>query len=477
MKQFNTGRNFRFILRFAPLLVLQTSSSAFQPIHTSHKLQVNLGIDSVRHGQASYAPSMAAFGGSERSADASTCPEHPTSLSYLVCPETLPPRTRDLLTQLSENYIYSTRRKPVTLDQVLQVIEAEHTPLDVPIVLDNLMIDVKETGDEIDESVAEIFSLAAMYGLPKEITMSLLDSCILGAEQGSVKSELQICRDIFAAKGWHAVLFPKGLALQLMKRYQPRSSASNITPFFLLRRQSRRVKEAKQAVIRAAEAEAPKQQYASRQDLLRTMEEELFNNDSSLQPSATIGNSRKLFFPSEVTGSTLRRGFRRMYRVVDKQFARLKHSGRAGIVSYCFMNLLFYTVGVVWQWQRVSAPMNPLQASSVTTILLKKFVRVFSSLYFASQITKVPKVVVAVALTPVAQRIMNATKRNLRVSENVATILLVGLQYVLWLGVVMVPILSEYARLSRMIDLERLVDIKQVVPAFHTVTMGVLHEC
>ncbi|GKY91293.1 hypothetical protein MPSEU_000101700 [Mayamaea pseudoterrestris] len=398
--------------------------------------------------------------------------------SYLPDAAHLPPRTKDLLTQLSKSYIYSTRQRPVTLEQVLQVIEAEHFPIDVPIVLGSRTIDVKQTGEDVDESVAEIFSLAAMYALPKEVTLHLLDSCILGAEQGDAKSELQRCRDIYADKGWSAVSFPKGLALQIIKKYEPRqqSKKKRIDPFYLLRRQKRRVEQASQAILRASTTIPPKKRLESRQDFYRTMEEELFDAKSGSR--FMVDSNKNLFFPGHSVGDSMRRGFRKVTRTMDKQYARLKGSGRAGIVSYCFLNLVFYTVGVVWQWQRFATPVNPLHAPSVSTVLLKKFAKVFGSLYVASQFTKLPKVVAAVALTPVAQRIVNSTKKNFRVSETVATVMLVGMQYVVWLGIVMIPILSEYSSLRRLVELEKLVDIRQVAPAFYTVArMGLLQEC
>jgi hypothetical protein len=401
------------------------------------------------------------------------------TLFYLSDASSIPPQTRELFAQLSQVYISNLQQRPVTLEQVLQVIEAEHIPLDVPIQLDETTIDVKQTGDEIDESVAEIFSLAAMYALPKAITLQLLDSCILSAQQGESKSELELCRRIFKDKGWQAVSFPKGLALQVMKQYErpEESRAFLMRPFALLQRQKRRIQQAQQAVVRASQGIAPEQQRKSREEILQTIERELISDSSFTgRTHLAIADANKhLFFPKN---NIFRQGFRKLTRLADKQYARLKSSGRAGIVSYCFLNLVFYTVGVLWQWNRMAMG-DPLTAPSLTGVMLRKMGKVFASLYVASQFVKLPKVVAAVALTPVAQRVLNATKKQLRVSETTATVVLVGLQYLLWLGIVIVPVLSEYSKLQRVVNLDRIVDIGRVVPAFYTVNMGmkVLLEC
>lgn len=446
------------------------------------------------------APSMASVFGEDDDLDDDPLlrfplfPETSTALNYLPQASQLPPQTKALVAQLSEAYVYQTRtaKRLPSLEQVLRVIEEEHVPIDVPLVIGSVKMDAKQTGDDSIEAVAEIFSLAAMYGLPKEITLVLIDGCIRNQKQkqqqqaaaASNMSQLEQCRSVFAQQGWAVVSFPKGLALKVRSKYQTAKQRASRNPLAFLKRRQRRVEQARQAVLQALNTLPPEQQTQSREDLLRAIEREITSNSGSRaasssnrnRNSATSSMQLPIFFPNR---SLRRKRIQSLVRLLKQQTARFQQSGRAAVVAYGFLNLCLYTVGVLWHWNRVALAENPFQTTSaMTTIVLRKLMTVMGTVCVASQFLRIPKIILAMCLTPVAQKLVKGTKKQLNVSETVATALLLIMQGAFWLGIVSVPALSEYTRLRRLVDLERLVNAHQsVAPAIYTVTMGVLQEC
>jgi len=171
-------------------------------------------------------------------------------------------------------------------------------------------------------------------------------------------------------------------------------------------------------------------------------------------------NTKLLFFPDSaapISSSTKGISWKRIKRATERQFAKLRKKGRAGIVSYCFFNFALYTAGFLYRWPRV-APADPFSAASVYVVCMRKFSRIFVSLYLSSQILKLPRLFFAVSWTPVAGRCLSSVQERLRVSETVATVLLIGTMLAMWAASVSVPLLSEYATLKRLVVLDRLIN-------------------
>jgi len=424
--------------------------------------------------------------------------EDDSLLSYLrVPPESLPPRTKKLIKLATENYVYGTTTTTTRkndhdgdlFQEALDVVEEEYRAFDVPILLDgNVTIDVTKTGDEIDESIAEVLSLAALYRLPKEITLELLGTNASTSEttptetateynkgrnnatdavaSDKSRASFDVCRVVFQEKGWEAVSFPKGLAIQLKRKFITASgdgaapTASSNRFMSMLRRKKRRIEVAQVAVEEAKIAEPPeRRQRQTREEFLATIEEQFGSSAALSLGGGSSGGGiptrdSLLFFPKNapLTGYS----WKRLKRTADRQFAKLRSKGRAGIVSYCFFNFVFYTAGFLRQWPRV-APADPFLAPSVVVVCLRKFGRIFMSLYLANQVLKLPRLLAAVALTPVSKRVLMFVQERLRVSETFATVMLVGLMIALWLTLVSVPIVAEYTSLRRLVRLDRLI--------------------
>jgi len=418
----------------------------------------------------------------------------------------LPPRTKKLIVLATENYVYGTAKNTARIgNEVLDVVDDEYRVFDVPVLVDNTTtIDVEQTGDDLDESVAEVLSLAALHRLPKEIALELLggplppppsssgsegdrrgtsSSAAVGAISSAVygndddddsddtqppaSTSLELCRAAFAKKGWSAVEFPMGLAIEAKHRNAvARSSGgpkkgegrSRIISRLVntVRRRKRRIEAARVAVEEAKAAEPPEQRIKSQDELLATMEAQ-FGARSSPPPPTALGSSggaNLLFFPDSTPAQGI--SWKRFKRAADRQYAKLKKKGRAGFVSYCFFNFLFYTAGVLWRWPRV-APGDPFSAPSAFLVCLRKLGRIFMGLYLTSQLLKPPRLFTALALAPVSGKCLAFTQEKLRISETRATILFVALMVLAWTILISVPFLAEYAKLRRIVQLERLI--------------------
>lgn len=382
-------------------------------------------------------------------------------LSYLQ-EQDIPPQTADLLKRVTANYVNGKGgdRKPVTMAQVLAVIDAEYKSRDVPCQVANQIFDVSSlfdvsaTGEDPDESVVEVMSFAALHRLPKEITLELL-----GSKHRQEVSSSSLCQAAFAVGGWAQVTFPKGLALRTKRTYAS-ASEKQIQPWFPSNKKLAAM--AQQAVDSAENAQAPRRQLQTRAEFLESMEAELGDTAATVSPERAARKNDLLFFPNNQQLKGI--SFKRIKRAADKKYAMLKAKGRAGFIAYMFFNFLFYTVGVLWQWQRMAAA-HPTAQSSALLLISKKFAKTFAALYVGSQFFKLPKLFGSVALAPVAERVLKFTKNKLQMSENRACIVLVASMYITWLGLVSIPVLSEFTKLKRLIYLDTLIDIYEVQPA------------
>ncbi|GAX23358.1 hypothetical protein FisN_15Lh073 [Fistulifera solaris] len=370
----------------------------------------------------------------------------------------LPFRTRTLFHAVVETYVYQKKENYLplyTVDDLRLTIDEEYDIKEVPLCIGNLTIDLEDAGNnESLQAMVEVLSLAALHRLPKDVTIVLLRP--ITGEQ--TKEYI----DIFERSGWSAVCFPRGLSLQLKRELRPKrqQQAWWKNAWNLRRRERRSQLEAAIAVDEAQRVVAPEiRSTRPRDEVLAKIEQQL--KDQSVRPIQR--KDELLFFPNSMPLESF--SFRRFRRIAKRQYSMLKRKGRAGVLSYCLFNLLFYTTGMAWQWQRI-APVDPLvTSSSLTMILVRKFARVFASLYVAAQFIKIPKVFGAIALAPYAQRTTNAVSKKMNVSQNAALIILLSLMVMSWATIIGALILGDYARLRQlMITEERLVGLISLQP-------------
>ena len=370
-------------------------------------------------------------------------------LSYLPRSVTgmLPPLTLDLLHMITESYIdgdlCTQEPEQVLRKEIQNVMVKEHQIRNVPVEIGEVRIETDRSEEE--QMFSKTLSLAALYRLPKEITLDLLSS-VCKEQSDRVES----CIEAFSDKGWNVVSFPKGLLVGFLPEFVPTEDRPSKTSR-LFRSRKRRREEARRAVSEASETRAPRKRLQSREEFLARMEQQLSDIPTSVSKEQALADGL-LFFPNSVPQP--RFSLKRLKQVSKQKYAVLKQKGRAGFLSYCFFNFLFYTIGILWQWRRI-APGDPIASSSTALMIVgRKFGRVFASLYVASQVFKLPKLFGAVALVPVTERLLRSASRKLRVNETVASILFVVLLYATWLGLVGIPVLAEYAKLRQLIHMD-----------------------
>ena len=334
----------------------------------------------------------------------------------------VPPLPRDLIQKATSNYIYGTSLQPITQDRLRLAIEQGYHIRNHPVTI---------VGSKFEGEVSRVLSFAVLHHLPSEITVELLS--------GEDPRSLQ-CRALLLEHGWSAVHFPNGLAL--------RPKSSRRWPV----RRSSRVAQAQLAVEQAAAAIAPTRQLEKRQEFLAAIEDTLSEPTRFPDPGFP-------FFPNNVPLSGV--SWQRFKRALDRKYATFKAKGRAGILGYAIFNFTLYSVGMVWQWRRI-VPADP--HNGVGLVLLRKLGRVFGSMYVLSNILKIPKLLSAVALAPLSERLLAFVKRKLNVDDNTATAVLMGSMVALWTGIMSVPLTAEYIRLRRLVLLDKLVEGYLVQP-------------
>lgn len=370
----------------------------------------------------------------------------------------LPFRTRKLFHAVTESYVFQKKEiyLPLyTADDLRHTIDEEYDVKDVPLCLGNLTLDSDEIEDENVQTMVEAFSLAALHRLPKEIALTLVKP-ILGP-----KTKVYI--DVFDQFGWKAVCFPRGLALQLKRELRSNDQQQKIwwkNVFNLRRREKKLQLEASIAVAEAQRVIAPQvRSTRPRDEVLAKIEQQL--NEHMIKPIRP--KDELLFFPNSMPLKSF--SFRRFRRFAKRQYSMLKRKGRAGVLSYCVFNLVFYTIGMAWQWQRIAVADPLVTSSSITMVMARKFARVFASLYLAAQFIKIPKVFGAIALAPYAQRATDTVSKKLKVSQNVALVVLLSLMVVSWSAVIGALILGDYAKLRQlMLNDELLLGLLSVQP-------------
>jgi hypothetical protein len=436
----------------------------------------------------------------------------PNVLSYL--PDSgnyLPPRTRTLLYRATEAYCVSgirssmeqqqqqdNRTQPPSRADIGKVLQREYRTRDVPVRIGQRIIPtLKSGGTEAEQFLAQTLSFCALCQLPMPVALFLVRLVVPDNNNNNNNNSdnpenetehLQAFVDEFASLGWEAVTFLNGLALRLQPEFRSSSLSLSSSPgalksLFLAKRI--RISEAQLAVSMASAAVAPvRRNKQSRLEFLAKMEEQLTESTPTTavrRARQTYGNGSgggssgggMLFFPNSVklqdggaaASSKWSRPLQWFQQTSKRQVDFLKENGRTGLVAYCLLNFLFYSTGMLWQWRRID-PADPLTTSStVAMVILRKFGRVFGSLYVASQVLKIPKLFAAVGLLPLSRRLLGYASRKLDVSENTASVILVGLLYTTWVGVVAVPALGDFAKLRRLICIdERLLQVYGLQP-------------
>ena len=360
--------------------------------------------------------------------------------------KSLPPRMRRLVERVTFDYIHgiNNRQSQVDLPDLLDVVDSEYESLSPSI---SFMVGNQTFADP---QIVQIVSLAVLHQLPKEITLQLTST---SESQGMAKF-----RSNFDNVGWEQVSFPQGLGIRLKKKLQ----YSPIQPFsppsklpWRTRSKRKAALAARRGILKAAETRAPAQKtMLKKEELLAEFENEMQAAPiSGLPPDGQIGNSeggprmqdvalpsfpverygkawtkvkRAFFNPAGPTGIISNsRLAKKIFSTMDTQYTRMKQAGRAGILSYAFINFVLYTAGVVWQYRRIVVEVS--DGSTLPSLILRKFAKAFARVYAGAAVFKFFRILLALALAPAGGRVLDVTQRKLRVSENTAFVILLTL--------------------------------------------------
>lgn len=139
----------------------------------------------------------------------------------------------------------------------------------------------------------------------------------------------------------------------------------------------------------------------------------------------------------------------RLKHLVLEHSSKLKAKGRAGLVSYCFGTFLFYFVGILWQWKRVTFA-DTASAASIFELIGHKLVRILASLLVVANIIEIPKLLLATALVPFVDGSHRILVQRLKLpNANVAAALQIAAMIFVWLALLSVSICSDYTTLTQ----------------------------
>jgi hypothetical protein len=346
------------------------------------------------------------------------------------------PGAQRLIARLTENYVFGkSDRIATTVDDVLAVVESDFKIRQVPVQIGQSIFDASSTGIALDQSVVEIMSFAAYHGLPERLTAEILsDSSSLGESFATAKR-------IFAEQGWAAVSFPQGLGIQ--PRQQKR-------PWLWTKRKKQRITEAIRAVRVAAAARNPIRQLSSQKEFLAKLVAEEYSKATKV---ALPTEKNFPFFPQNLPLPSF--SWQRLRRMMERSSSKIKQKGKAGVLAYAMFNFCVYSVGMLWQWRRIAAA-DVTSTSSATVLTLRKFGRVFGTVYIVSNLLKVPKLLAIAGMAPLTEKFLKRIESRTAMSETRILILCLSALVSTWMALMAVPVISEVSRIRRLIFLESL---------------------
>lgn len=331
-------------------------------------------------------------------------------LSYL--PEDgkrLTPKTKDLLKRVTTEFIHGGTKQndvPVTLNDIVSVINEEYKSYDLPVEINGAVFDVRNSHRESDRQASQIISFAAFNSLPKEITLLLLRD-----------NTLQRCRESFALGGWTNVVFPNGVSIRRRRRFANHSSER----FFPIPRswgssQTQSAKAADKQVRIAAATLAPIQRLLTREEFLKSMGQVL--GKTKMSPQQILRDALQVFPQQQ------KQVWKRITQFSSDQANHLKNTGSAGTVAYSLLTFAWYSIAILCQWRRLIAIAPVGTPSAFLAASMHHFVRSSFTAYIGANLTKLPRMSLATALVPVGNWALRSTQKKFFVSEDKAVVIL-----------------------------------------------------
>lgn len=295
---------------------------------------------------------------------------------------TLTPGTDDILRTVTNAYIESDVKdvsKYIEFSDILDIIDSEYkwTPYQFSIGEELYDFNGKEDDKHLKarELFSKVISFAAFYRLPKEVTLMMLVNCELSGNLSfGVTNELKRMAERFDEGGWECVQFPQGLSVRLKREFLP----SKRQRYSLIPRNSilTKTQDSLQAyaAIREATSTSPPPKLVQKEDIVAEIDEiarEFGEKSDFAEKEDSLFKDMVTFFPNRDN-----KMFARVARATSRQTRLLQAAGRAGLISYGFLNCMWYTLAIMWRWNRlITAPNAVLVQGKYEAIIisLRKF--------------------------------------------------------------------------------------------------------
>ena len=275
-------------------------------------------------------------------------------------------------------------------------------------------------------NIYRILAVCLFHQLPASIVCQLMENvqnCRAFMDDDEV---LTISRQALESNGWKAISFPDGIRVQLRPGQVCSTWKSCLPPRKVTKDMADKLIEQAEmveppAVIRTSTVlEALKKEFSVPSSIVLPIRGAVpfFPQDNMKYYTVLKRRSKVLF---KRLRRTFKEQLKRFRLVLARQAELLNVAGRAGFLAYGFLNFALYAGGTLWQWHRVPGGQT-LQSQ------IQKLGKVLASVYIGSQVTKLPRIALAVALAPFGNRSLVWLQNRLGVSEGTAFgILTVGL--------------------------------------------------
>ncbi|GFH46043.1 hypothetical protein CTEN210_02517 [Chaetoceros tenuissimus] len=337
------------------------------------------------------------------------------------------------------------------MEDFLDAIDEEHKCDDLPLTIDGIQycFDTDNSNESLEaiRIAAKMISFAALYRLPYNIAIFLLrqmqGSSYFDGKESVLKEFNQIVDEFRDVGSWTKIKFREGLNLRLKRQYLN----SNRQKYNPISRSSIFMKkyayqEAKTAVKEANRTKCPAK-LVKKQEIEAMVEELDIKSEFAQEEDDLLGELLLTFFPKQ------NKVLIKMHRVLSSKKANtLKAAGRAGVISYCILNFVWYTGAIIWNWKRFNSNPNMIFMEGRIQALLfsvRKFGRVLSTVYMGSKITMLTRFSLAILLAPFGNKILQQTRRRLKVSTDLALAILTAFMITVSILLWGVMILSDAA--------------------------------
>ena len=336
--------------------------------------------------------------------------------------------------ELEASYIthIDTTQNSFNCKDLLDIIEDHYVYRDVPFTI------VSSSGISFDfnpglsinsitrtqgELLSKILSFAVITSISKEVTAFLLELVVKKFDNEGNPYLSRSSIDAFRSGGWNAVKFPSGLSLLVRRKYLK----SNRERFFPLPRRfwnSRAIDDAQIMIAKAAKQSPPiTDSIGDMKSIFESVDvsgeisvRSLFANMKS--ETDKWKREMKLYFPKQ------NMFYKKLKVFFNRRADALKSAGRAGLISYGFLNLAWYTFALIFSWKRVAGtsyvPIG-VSRSFLMQNSLRKFMKVLAVVYVGSQITKLPRLCLAVISAPVGDLALKWLEKKFQISEGKST--------------------------------------------------------